>query len=342
MEGILMEVAKVLKDHDSRYESKFVSCHAEGKIGDAVTAQVTCHLMGHPSRYNDKACVELRAGGRNLAKIYTYDGYVLGSNRNGVIGVSDTTTIALVSPHWNKENGVVTKTQVTPEPGRSPAATQRLYVYHSYQETADWVIDQLCDVVQQSLSQNSDKKRKLVIDFQGGKERVLSNRYKLERVLLAVEKAMPKLDHDFAYSTFKGDLNNGVTFDGACHTDFCTNAYKDMSITLRNKKHALGTITADGGFTERLYGEVRGLRPSTNVAVVSPRWTETEGRITTSNTNVQNTDEKAIQQLTIYHAADESADTVVNEIYAAAFREKMTVSQKLHNLLHRKDDGRTL
>lgn len=357
LEGILLEIAQVMQDCGTRFEAGFQAHHYEAQIGD-ITAKVSCHLTGHPSRYTDKACVELTADGRNLAKIYTYRGYVLGTHQTGVIGISDATKIALVSPHWKKDNGVVTKTQVAPERGRSPLATQSLHVYHANYETADWVINELCKVMQSNLAQKSDKKRKLVVDFEGGRERVFSNRYKMEKVLLALEKGMPQLSFDAAPDTkqatadFKGALRNGVTFDGTCRADLEAKAFKNVSISLHNKRHELGMITTDGGFTERLRGhyhhsrilnEVRGVRPTTKIAVISPLWSEADGRMTITNSNVQNDDnEKAISQLTVYHAANESADAVVNAIYGAVTREKMTLTEKLHNLVQPKNSGREM
>ena len=354
VESILLEVAKVMQDCGIRYEDKFQSYHYQGRIGADVTFVAAYHATGHPSRYSNKACVELRADGERLAKIYTHGGFVTGPKVLGVRGVQDSTALAVVSPNWSRPHGLVTKTQVTAAQDGKTVASQILWVYHHERETAEAAINQIRDRIAASLAKKQTVKKRYCHIQTLDAQRSQSNHNKLEKILLAVEKAaMPRLgnhaDEDESRYDFQGTLPSGVTFEGTCQVDLAQGEYQNASVSFQDKQRALGTIVTDGGFVSRLRGlnfhgrvlnEVRGLQPTTTAAVISPRWTEANGRMTITNDVIKSYGRnQKVNQVTVYHALDENADAVVEQINAAAFREKMNLSEKLHHLAQPQNYG---
>lgn len=140
-----------------------------------------------------------------------------------------------------------------------------------------------------------------------------------------VEKAIGNLGTDVIYTVEHWMKGSGNT------------AKENASIILKVNDQLLVKITTEHGFVnmtkpfssgDKYWEPRKAVRPETDISVVSPRWQEGTGLLSMTKDTESG---KATKKLSIYHAANETADNVIRNLCAvitgsknqAAYREKL-------------------
>lgn len=154
--------------------------------------------------------------------------------------------------------------------------------------------------------------------------RPITNREKLEAILLAVQNNQEKIkdlpSQDVAAYRSQGHLGPDVAFTMERRTDVFDDQRDSALVEIKTNKKSpldkaqtLATIVTHFGFVTE--GKNPAVKASTGIALYTPHWDAQSGRLTQSNERSPLHPDLKIKQVNLYHGREENPQTLVRDLY---------------------------